>query len=129
VAWSSPIPEIEVFLAITSYANSNNMENPALFQVLGDTHFGGKGHYPVTPWLNMGGELKISLLNTVGDIGLWALDRFSIRARERTSSASPPACRCGAPEPRYQFDNSRSSSPTPSSGAARRSRDRRYASA
>jgi outer membrane protein OmpA-like peptidoglycan-associated protein len=71
LSWT-PLDFLEVFGTISSYANSNDTESPALFQVLGDTTVGAKGFYtlPRQPWLTVGGDLTLNLLNTVGDIGL-----------------------------------------------------------
>lgn len=68
-SWSL-IDELELFAAIESHANYNSQEDPKLFQVLGDTTLGVKGYYPVLPWLALGGDFRLGLLNTVGDIGL-----------------------------------------------------------
>ena len=71
LSWT-PFDFLEVFGTISSYANSNDTESPSLFQVLGDTTLGAKGFYtlPKLPWLTVGGDLTLALLNTVGDIGL-----------------------------------------------------------
>jgi len=71
LSWN-PWDFIEFFASITSFANSNEQEDPALFQVLGDTLFGIKGFYRFedAPVLAIGGDLSIGFLNTVGDIGL-----------------------------------------------------------
>ncbi|MBK8170817.1 MAG: OmpA family protein [Sandaracinaceae bacterium] len=69
LSWS-PLSFLEAYASISAYANSNNTENPQLFQVLGDTVLGAKAFYGVLPWLTVGGDLSLSLLNTVGDIGL-----------------------------------------------------------
>lgn len=61
---------IEIWASIQSYANSNATGDPTLFQVLGDTQLGIKGFYRVLPFFTIGGDLSLSLLNTVGDIGL-----------------------------------------------------------
>jgi OmpA-OmpF porin, OOP family len=61
---------VEVFASIASYANSNDLEEPNLFQVLGDTQIGVKVGAMILPWLGVGGDLTIGLLNTVGDIGV-----------------------------------------------------------
>lgn len=61
---------LEAFASLSSYANSNDLEDPALFQVLGDTTLGAKLWYEATPWFAIGGDLTLGLLNTVGDIGL-----------------------------------------------------------
>ena len=62
---------LEVFANIATTANSNNTGNPTLFQTLGDTVLGGKGFYHINPWLTVGGDLTLALLNSVGDIGLF----------------------------------------------------------
>ena len=61
---------IELFASVQSYANYNDTGDPELFQVLGDTHLGIKAFYRVLPFLTVGGDLDLALLNTVGDIGL-----------------------------------------------------------
>lgn len=60
----------EIWASIQSYANSNETGDPSLFQVLGDTQVGFKGFYRVLPFFTIGGDLSLSLLNTVGDIGV-----------------------------------------------------------
>lgn len=60
----------EIWASIQSYANSNETGDPSLFQVLGDTQLGFKGFYRVLPFFTVGGDLSLSLLNTVGDIGV-----------------------------------------------------------
>lgn len=72
--------ELELYAAIESHANSNSQEDPQLFQVLGDTTLGIKGYYAVLPWLALGGDFRLGLLNTVGDIGL-VLDSTSFGFR------------------------------------------------
>ena len=61
---------VELWASIQSYANSNNTGDPTLFQVLGDTQIGVKGFGRVLPFLTVGGDFTLQLLNTVGDIGL-----------------------------------------------------------
>jgi outer membrane protein OmpA-like peptidoglycan-associated protein len=60
---------LELFGAMASHANNNNQENPQLLQVLGDTQFGVKGYASVLPWLTLGGDFRLVVLNTVGSIG------------------------------------------------------------
>ncbi|MFK7987072.1 MAG: OmpA family protein [Sandaracinaceae bacterium] len=71
LSWN-PWDFLEIYASIASWANSNEQESPALFQVLGDTLFGVKGyyHFEDAPVLTVGGDLSIGFLNTVGDIGL-----------------------------------------------------------
>jgi OOP family OmpA-OmpF porin len=76
----TPFDFLEIYASIRSYANSNDTESPALFQVLGDSTFGLKGYYEVLPWLTLGGDFGVYFLNTVGDIGL-VLDSTSLNFR------------------------------------------------
>lgn len=76
----TPWDFLEIYASVISYANSNATESPGLFQVLGDTTLGLKGFYEVLPWLTLGGDIGIQLLNTVGDIGL-VLDSTSFNFR------------------------------------------------
>ena len=71
LSWN-PWDFLEFYASLTSWANSNEQEDPALFQVLGDTLLGIKAwyHFEDAPVLSIGGDLSIGLLNTVGDIGL-----------------------------------------------------------
>ncbi|MCA9857522.1 MAG: OmpA family protein [Dehalococcoidia bacterium] len=71
LSWN-PFDFLEFYASIASYANSNEQEDPALFQVLGDTLLGIKAWYRFedAPILAIGGDLSVGLLNTVGDIGL-----------------------------------------------------------
>ncbi len=107
-SWSI-IDELEVFAAIESHANFNNQESPKLFQVLGDTTLGIKGYYPVLPWLAIGGDFRLGLLNTVGDIGLvLASTSFGLRGNatadlRRLDDAIPLIARFNLD---YYFNNS-----------------------
>jgi outer membrane protein OmpA-like peptidoglycan-associated protein len=76
----TPFDFLEIYASIQSYANSNVTESPGLFQVLGDSTIGLKGFYEVLPWLTIGGDFSLALLNTVGDIGL-VLDSTSFNFR------------------------------------------------
>lgn len=72
---------IELWISLQSFANSNTTGDPSLFQVLGDAQFGIKAFAPITPWLTVGGDLSVNILNTVGDIGLvFNSTGFGIRA-------------------------------------------------
>ncbi|UJR84306.1 OmpA family protein [Sandaracinus amylolyticus] len=71
ISWT-PFDFIELYGSLASYANStdNPAESPQLFQVLGDSILGVKGYYEILPFLVVGGDVSVHLLNTVGDIGL-----------------------------------------------------------
>src|SRR4029079_5287681 len=62
VSWTI-LDFLEAFASISSYANSNDKETPTLFQVLGDTTIGAKGSYSPLPWLTIGGDFTLALLN------------------------------------------------------------------
>lgn len=66
----SPLDFLEIFASIRAYANSNDRERPALFQVLGDTTIGVKGAGRIWRGLYVGGYASLYLLNRSGDIGL-----------------------------------------------------------
>jgi outer membrane protein OmpA-like peptidoglycan-associated protein len=60
---------LELFGSVANHANYNDQENPRLLQVLGDTLLGIKAFHAVAPWLTLGGDFRLVVLNTVGDIG------------------------------------------------------------
>ncbi|QQR91544.1 MAG: DUF2012 domain-containing protein [Myxococcales bacterium] len=68
-SWT-PLSFLELFGAVLGYSNSNPLEDPSLFQVVGDTHLGVKAFYHLNPWLSVGGDARAILLNSVGDVGL-----------------------------------------------------------
>ena len=60
---------LELFGSFASHANWNDHESPQLLQVLGDTLIGAKLLRSFTPWLTLGGDLRIVAPDAVGDIG------------------------------------------------------------
>ncbi|MDB4929711.1 MAG: OmpA/MotB domain protein, partial [Myxococcaceae bacterium] len=66
----SPLDFLEIFASIRAYANANDRERPALFQVLGDTTLGVKAAGRIARGLYVGGFASVYLLNRSGDIGL-----------------------------------------------------------
>jgi outer membrane protein OmpA-like peptidoglycan-associated protein len=72
----TPIRFAEVFLNVTSMANSNERPpepdrlDQEVILALGDLSFGGKGQYPITPYLGVGGNMAVTLLNSVGGVSL-----------------------------------------------------------
>jgi outer membrane protein OmpA-like peptidoglycan-associated protein len=69
----TPLPWLEAYGAIKTYATTNDQGNPQLLQVLGDTTLGVKGFWP-PPQLGQiftfGGEAQLLLLNGTGGVGL-----------------------------------------------------------
>ncbi len=72
-SWSA-LPFLEPYAAIAVSAAQNSQGNPQLLQALGDTTLGLKAFYGVEPWLTLGGDAGIVLLNGVGGIGLGAVN-------------------------------------------------------
>jgi OmpA-OmpF porin, OOP family len=66
----TPIEHLELFGSLAAYAHSNSFGEPSLLQVVGDSYFGAKAYAAVLPWLTVGGDASMALLNTVGDIGV-----------------------------------------------------------
>jgi outer membrane protein OmpA-like peptidoglycan-associated protein len=98
---------VEVFAVIESFSNTNNLEFPALFQVVGDVHLGAKFGIEVNPWLSLGGDLSFAV-PTNGDLDL-ALDSWGIGIRANATadlrgleSPIPLIARLNL---QYQFDN------------------------
>jgi outer membrane protein OmpA-like peptidoglycan-associated protein len=108
LSWS-PWDFIEFYASLASYANSNVAESPRLFQVLGDSLLGLKAYVEVLPFLILGGDVAVGLLNTVGDIGLVGESTsFGIRLNATLDlrgldSPIPLIARLNL---RYWFDNS-----------------------
>jgi outer membrane protein OmpA-like peptidoglycan-associated protein len=71
----TPIKFAEFFVAIQSAANNNTRDDPArkdqdVILALGDFSFGGKGQYPILPYLSVGGNLSVLFLNSVGGVSV-----------------------------------------------------------
>ncbi|MDH5672209.1 MAG: OmpA family protein [Myxococcales bacterium] len=60
---------LELFAAIENHAHTNTLGDPQLLQVLGDTTLGIKAFHGFTPWLTLGADFRVQVLNAVGDIG------------------------------------------------------------
>jgi outer membrane protein OmpA-like peptidoglycan-associated protein len=60
---------LELFGALANHANYNDQEQPVLLQVIGDVNIGAKAFAEVEPWLYLGGDLRLAVLNTIGDLG------------------------------------------------------------
>jgi outer membrane protein OmpA-like peptidoglycan-associated protein len=77
----TPIKYLELFVAVDSYANSTNLEiqNPKLFQTLGDTTIGVKGLYTVADLYTVALAAYPRFLNKVGDVGFeWKATSFTL---------------------------------------------------
>ncbi|WP_437605969.1 carboxypeptidase regulatory-like domain-containing protein [Sorangium sp. So ce834] len=69
---ATPLPFLEGYASIRTFANANDQGRPRLLQVLGDTTFGVKAFTPtkIGKPLTFGGEAQLLLLNGTGDVGL-----------------------------------------------------------
>ncbi|MGK3960436.1 carboxypeptidase regulatory-like domain-containing protein [Sorangium sp. So ce118] len=69
---ATPLPFLEGYAAIRTFANANDQGRPGLLQVLGDTTLGVKAFTPpkIGKPLTFGGEAQLLLLNGTGDVGL-----------------------------------------------------------
>jgi hypothetical protein len=68
---ATPLPFLEAFASVRTYANSNDQGSPQLLQVLGDTTIGVKGFTPekLLGPMQVGAEAQLLLLNGAGDVG------------------------------------------------------------
>lgn len=104
-----PIDHLELAASVVAYASQNGVSDPNVVQVLGDLHFFAKGFVAVRPWLWLGGDVEVALLNDVGDLGI-AGDATSVGLRSSATAdlralteALPLIARGNL---RYRFDNS-----------------------
>lgn len=100
----------ELFAAVQSRAASNAFGDPSLIQALGDWHLGLKAFHGVTPWMDLGGDVSLTFLNPVGDIGvvfksttLGIRGNVSFDLRALPSRSIPLIARFSAS---YRLDNS-----------------------
>jgi outer membrane protein OmpA-like peptidoglycan-associated protein len=66
----TPFKFLEIYGAIQSRANYNNMVHPELFQALGDLELGLKGYYSPSDWFTFGGLVIVSFMNPVGEVAM-----------------------------------------------------------
>jgi OmpA-OmpF porin, OOP family len=106
----TPIDHLELAAQLATYATENRGSDPEVVQVVGDTRLFAKGHAHVLPWLGLGGDLELALLNGVGSIGVdGRATSVGLRAaatadlRAFTPKSLPLVVRANV---RYLFDNS-----------------------
>jgi outer membrane protein OmpA-like peptidoglycan-associated protein len=68
---ATPLPFLEAFIGLRTYANSNDQGRPELLQVLGDTTLGVKAFLPphLGQIFTFGAEAQLHLLNGTGSVG------------------------------------------------------------
>lgn len=105
----TPIEHLELAAKFETYTTANRTTQPEVIQVIGDAHLFAKGYTRVLPWLTVGGDFELALLNGVGDIGLRGAATgvglrgnatFDLRALRKSL---PIIARTNL---RYEFDNS-----------------------
>ena len=86
---------LELYSSLHSHANGNTLDRPQLLQVLGDFMLGVKGYAAITPFLTVGGDLRLVFLNAIGTVGP-VLDSTSGSCASliRRTCARCPANRC-----------------------------------
>ena len=69
---ATPLPFLEAYVMLRTYATSNDQGNPQLLQVLGDTTLGVKAFLPpkLGRIFTFGGEVQLLLLNGTGGVGV-----------------------------------------------------------
>lgn len=69
---ATPFDSLEGYLVISSQSNTNNLGEPHLLQVVGDTTLGAKAFTPRRPdrLLSGGGAMDFTFLNGTGDVGI-----------------------------------------------------------
>jgi outer membrane protein OmpA-like peptidoglycan-associated protein len=66
----TPIEHLELAALVATHVSQNRTTEPELIQVVGDLHLFAKGFTEVLPWLTVGGDAELALLNGVGSIGI-----------------------------------------------------------
>lgn len=106
----TPLEHLELAANLATYSTQSRATDPQVLQVIGDIHLFAKGYAAVLPWLVLGGDTEVSLLNGVGriglagsatSVGLRASATADLRAVERVRW--PLIARVNV---RYLFDNS-----------------------
>lgn len=69
---ATPLPYLEGYAALRTYATTNDQGHPQLLQVLGDTTLGAKAFLPpkIGQVFTFGGEVQLTLLNGTGGVGI-----------------------------------------------------------
>lgn len=66
------LEQLELFAAYGTRSSSNDKGDPTLLQASGDLSLGAKTFIRLAPWLNLGADLRVLFLNSIGDVGLTA---------------------------------------------------------
>jgi outer membrane protein OmpA-like peptidoglycan-associated protein len=65
----TPIEHLELAINTEAKGDQNSGTIPELTQTIGDTQLYAKGYLRPLPWLAIGGDLELAMLNTLGGLG------------------------------------------------------------
>lgn len=68
----TPIEHLELAAQLSAVGTEHTAGTPRVVQVVGDGRLFAKGYGHVLPWLTLGGDVEITLLNAIGGIGYQA---------------------------------------------------------
>jgi outer membrane protein OmpA-like peptidoglycan-associated protein len=106
----TPIEHLELAAQLSTLSTQSRALDPEVTQVVGDAHLFAKTSWGLSPWLTVGGDAELALLNGVGSlgvlggatsVGLRGSATLDLRALER--DPWPLIVRTNL---RYLFDNS-----------------------
>jgi outer membrane protein OmpA-like peptidoglycan-associated protein len=105
----TPIEHLELAAQLSAVGTENPVGTPSVIQVLGDARLFAKGYTNVLPFLTVGGDFELALLNAIGAVGYQA-DATSVGLRgnatfdlRKLKKAFPLIARTSL---RYFFDSS-----------------------
>jgi outer membrane protein OmpA-like peptidoglycan-associated protein len=105
----TPIEHLELAAQLSVTGDADSAGTPSVIQVVGDAHLFAKGYTALKPWLSVGGDMELALLNAIGalgyqtsatSVGLRGNATFDLRKIQRRV---PLIVRTSM---RYYFDNS-----------------------
>jgi outer membrane protein OmpA-like peptidoglycan-associated protein len=106
----TPIDHLELAASVSIVSTDNRSDAPRVIQAVGDTHLFAKGFARVKPWLQVGGDVELGLLNGVGSFGVGD-GALNVGLRGNVSADLRQLPKRGLPlilrsNLRYLFDNS-----------------------
>lgn len=109
IANVTPIEHLELAARVATYTTANRTTDPDVIQVIGDVHLHAKGYGRLFPWLAVGGDVDVALLNGVGEVGVQG-SATSVGLRGNASfdlrGLKKPIPLLARVNLRYDFDNS-----------------------
>jgi outer membrane protein OmpA-like peptidoglycan-associated protein len=105
----TPVEHLELAAQLSVTGDADESGRPSVIQVVGDARLFAKGYTTLKPWLTVGGDMQVALLNAIGALGYQA-DATSVGLRGNASfdlrklrRRLPVIVRTSM---RYYFDNS-----------------------